>query len=303
MFDILGLGVTAIDTLLYVDDYPAEESKVPVQKREHRLGGLTGAALVAAARLRAQCVYAGILGYGQLSEDALRQMQQEGIDVSQVVRREGAGPVESFIIVSSRQHTRTILHDSRLLCGADENLPEANLIREARVLFVDHHGVDGMIRAARIAKEAGIPIVGDLEKISGPRFMELFALVDHLIVSYGFASRLSGETEPQAIIERLWGPDRKVVVVTRGIQGAWYRGCQEPGVAHQPAFAVETVDSTGCGDVFHGAYAALLAQGWDVAERIRVAAAAAAIKAADSGEQAGMPGYETVMQFLKTQSV
>lgn len=303
MFDILGLGVTAIDTLLHVDNYPVEESKVPVRKRERRLGGLTAAALVAAARLRAHCVYAGILGYGQLSEDALQQMQQEGIDISHVVRREGAGPVESFIIVSARQHTRTILHDSNLLCGADENLPEKDLIREARVLFVDHHGVNGMIRAAQIAKEAGIPIVGDLEKISGPRFMELFALVDHLIVSYAFASQLIGQAAPQAIIERLWSPDRQVVVVTRGTAGAWYRCCQEPKVVHQPAFPVETVDSTGCGDVFHGAYAAMLAQGLDVAERIRVAAAAAAVKAAYPGEQAGTPGYETVMQFLKTQPV
>jgi len=90
-----------------------------------------------------------------------------------------------------------------------------------------------------------------------------------------------------------------VVVVTCGADGCWYL---EPGSAtprHQPAFTVKVVDTTGCGDVFHGAYATGLARGMPVAERIRFAAAAAALKATQTGGQAGIPSLAEVQSFLR----
>ena len=69
-------------------------------------------------------------------------------------------------------------------------------------------------------------------------------------------------------------------------------------VLHQPAFRVETVDTTGCGDVFHGAYAAALREGRPIADRLRFAAAVAALKATRVGGQKGIPSREEVEAFL-----
>lgn len=278
MFDLLGIGVVTIDTLLSVDAYPAEDSKTPVRARMARLGGLTGAALVAAARYGARCAYAGLLGDNPPSYMVRSLMQADGIDLTHVVTETGAGPVESFIIVSAKNHSRTIFHDSNRPGGTHPTLPAADVLRQARVLYGDHHSPDGMIRAASEARAAGIPVVADLERVTSPRFGELLALVDHLILSYNFAAQLTGASEPPAILDALWRPDRALVAVTRGAQGCWWRAA-DGAVQHQPAFAVQVVDTTGCGDVFHGVYAALLAQGAPPQKRMRVAAAAAAAKA------------------------
>jgi sulfofructose kinase len=88
-----------------------------------------------------------------------------------------------------------------------------------------------------------------------------------------------------------------VVVVTCGEEGCWYTS-DGIAVRHLPAFAVETVDPTGCGDVFHGAYAALLARGIPLEERLRAASAAAALKAGQPGAQAGAPTWPEVTAFL-----
>src|SRR5205807_295501 len=115
-----------------------------------------------------------------------------------------------------------------------------------------------------------------------PGFYELLDLVDHLIVSRAFACKLTGKQDAADAVERLWSPQRQVAIVTCGEQGCWFRAAGGP-VRHQPAFAVAAVDTTGCGDVFHGAYAALLAQGVALPERIRFATAAAALKAMRPG--------------------
>jgi sugar/nucleoside kinase (ribokinase family) len=297
--DVLGLGCVAVDDLLYVPTYPVPETKVWLRSRERQCGGLTGTALVAAARLGARCAFAGVLGDDEDSRFVLDCFRREGIDTTHLQRRPGARPIHSTIIVDEGGQTRTVLFDLAGSVGADPDLPSAEVIRAARVLYVDHYGIEGMSRAARIARAAGRPVVADLERDEWPGFHGLLALVDHLIVGRAFAEKLTGAAEPAAAVDRLWRDDRRAVVVTCGSDGCWYRGDAETQLRRQPAFPVAVVDTTGCGDVFHGAYAAALALGLELAERVRFAAAAAALKATRHGGQAGIPQREVVEAFLQ----
>lgn len=298
-FDVLGLGAVAVDDLIYVESYPPPDNKVPVLRRERHCGGLTATALVAAARLGARCSYAGVLGSDELSEFVVRVLKREAIDVSHLVRQEGARPVHSIIIVDEGQKTRNIFFDLHGVTGAHDELPESETVRKARVLLVDHLGIKGMNRAAEIAREAGVPVVADLENNESPYFAHLLALVDHLILSRPFATRLTGENEPGEAARRLWSQNRKVVIVTCGADGCWYLGERWESPIHQPAFVVKAVDTTGCGDVFHGAYAWGLTGGLDLSSRVRFASAAAALKATQAGGQQGIPSRKTVEGFLK----
>jgi sugar/nucleoside kinase (ribokinase family) len=156
-----------------------------------------------------------------------------------------------------------------------------------------------MTWAARIAHAAGVPIVADFERGEMPGFPELLGLIDHLIISRDFAAQLTGEADPRTAAAKLWTDQRQVVVVTGGAEGCWYlAGSPQAGPQHFPAFPVAVVDTTGCGDVFHGAYAAALVRGLDLPERIRFAAAAAALKATRHGGQAGIPTRPAVEAFL-----
>jgi sugar/nucleoside kinase (ribokinase family) len=299
-FDILGLGCVALDDLLYVAAYPPPDTKTPVRRRERQCGGLTATALVAAVRLGCRCAYAGTLGDDDLSDFVLDRLRQEGIDVSFVRRRPGARPIHSLIIVDESRQTRTIFYDVHNVLGAQPDWPDEQLIRSARVLFVDHWGIEGMLRAARLAREADIPVVADFENDQAPGFAELLNLADHLIVSESFAHQLTGDALPRSAAERLWAAGRSAVVVTCGARGCWYLGPNPgDGPTHQKAYAVPVMDTTGCGDVFHGAYAAALAEGHELPKRVRFAAAAAALKATRRGGQAGIPTRSAVHAFLK----
>jgi sulfofructose kinase len=299
LFDILGLGCVSVDDFLYVDSFPAADEKLAARHGERQCGGLTATAMVAASRLGAKCAFCGVLGNDELSEFVAETLRSENVDVSYAPRLPEARPVHSTIVVGARGNTRNIFFEVGGLSGAHDSKPDAAIIQSARVLFVDHLGVTGSIRACRIAREAGMAVVADLERETSAEFQTLLGLVDHLILSKQFALKLTGCGDAEAAIAALWTCERKLVAVTNGDRGCWYRSTDSPAPVHFPAYAVEVVDSTGCGDVFHGAYAASLAAGATVEERIRFASASAALKATKAGGQAGIPNRNAVEAFLR----
>jgi len=298
--DVLGFGCVAVDDLCYVAAYPTKaDAKARVLRTERRFGGLIGTALVAAARLGSRCAFEGTLGRDELSLFALEAMRREGIDLTRVARHNDAGPVHSCIIVGNDRGTRNIFFDrSRLFPPIRNGLREA--VASARVLLVDHHDAEEKIAAIRHARERAIPIVADFEGTEEARFPELLAAVDHLILSHDFASRLGAGTSPAAILKSLWNPDRKLAAVTCGAKGVWYLTASDPTRPRRlPAFAIKAIDTTGCGDVFHGAYAAALARGLSIEESLRLAAASAALKAARPAGPDAIPRRREVERFLR----
>ena len=298
--DVLGLGTVAVDELIVAESYPPADSKVRVKNAERQLGGLTAIALIAAARLGARCSYAGVLGNDELSNYAIQELTREKIDLTFVKRRKNNPPVHSFVVVDAQKHTRNVFSYRAVEYRLPANWPPKELIQSSRVLFLDHSDVDGMLRAASMARTNGVDVVADLERVSGPRFSELVAQIDHLILSRGFAVKLTNKRTIPKMIHALWKPGKKLVAITDGAKGCWFVESSNPRkIQHQPAFKVDVVDTTGCGDVFHGAYAVAMAKGLDPIHRIRFASAAAAFQATKLGAQAGIPTLRELNQFLK----
>ncbi len=296
---ILGLGCAAVDDVLYVPAFPARDEKLRVSHSLRRCGGLTCVALVSAARLGARCAYAGCLGTDELSQHITQYFAREGVDLQHAPRLPEARAVHSVIVVGEDTGSRNIFFEADGLIGAHDSLPRDEVIRASKVLFIDQWGMHGNLRAARAARAWGLPVVADFEDATAPQFAEVLALVDHLILSKRFALELTRAPNPAEAARALWRNDRAAVIVTCGSEGCW---SVSPGQSdtprHHPAFPVKTSDSTGCGDVFHGAYAARLALGETVDQRIRFASAAAALKAMNNE----IPRLGEVEEFLLERS-
>ena len=299
-WDIFGCGIVAVDDFITVDSYPPPDAKTPVLSKIRQGGGLTGTTLVAASRLGAKCAYGGVLGDDSLSEWTIEELEREGVDCGPIIRQTGAQPFHSVIIVDRTAKTRNIFYsDAEVVPRPLESIDES-LIGQARLLFLDHLGVENMLYAAGIAKRIGIPTIADIELCEHPQTGALMAQIDYLILSASFAATFTGKNDPAQAVEHLASRiPRACTIVTAGDQGCWYACEEKPGdILHFPAFAVQAVDTTGCGDVFHGAYAAGITRGWPVSQCIRFASAAAAIKATKTGGRAGIPDRAAVEQFL-----
>ena len=123
-------------------------------------------------------------------------------------------------------------------------------------------------------------------------------MADHVIFSERGLQAYSGGSVEEGLRSALAGGAR-VAAVTRGENGTtWIESDSSRELRRLPAFAVEVVDTLAAGDVFHGAYALAMAEGRQIGEAIRFAAAAAAIKCSRPGGRKGTPLRAEVEAFL-----
>jgi sulfofructose kinase len=276
---VVGGGAVAVDQLVFVDS-SIGDGKGRILRTERRFGGNIATALVAAARTGVRCAFLGHLPDDATEPDLLGLLRDEGVDTSRARLSPSARPIRSTILVD-QDGERFIAFDDDTVLGLPDDL-DLDLVRSARVLLVDDYNPSGSVRAAVAARDAGVSVVADFERGADRQAGRLFDLTDHLILPHDFALAWTGTDSPTEAIEALWSPERSAVVVTVGAEGSWYRARgsgSDVRAQHCPAPSVEVVDTTGCGDVFHGVYAASLADGATV-ERCVVAATVAAAECA-----------------------
>ena len=297
--DVLGIGAVSVDFLGTTQGWPDPGGKQRLKSFSVEDGGLVGTALVAVARLGGRASFTGKLGFSEMAKRAVQELEREGVDTSLIVREEGAEPAVSIVISDVGAGQRTIFSSQQ---GVDfplpSDLPEALWCsRKTKVLLFDHVSGRAGVQAAERARSVGIPVVIDAERTLDHMDSAL-AVSDHIIVPEAFAAAYTGQEDPQEALLALSQQEQKSVVVTRGADGC--SGLSGEGFFHIPAFKVDPVDTTGCGDVFHGAYALALAQSKSVFEAARFASAAAALSTRELGGRRGIPFLEEVLSLLRS---
>jgi sulfofructose kinase len=286
-FDLVGLGANAADHLVVVPHHPAPGEKVRFTRHLRQGGGQAATALVVAARLGYRTRYLGGVGDDAEGDRNLEELAREGVELTRVRRRAGAMTQRAFIFVDERTGERTILwgRDPGVLLQPEELT--AQEIGCGRMLHVDGQNPWASACAARHARAAGMPVIADLEAVR-PGTDELLPLLDILIAAEEFAPAFTGSpdacTALQTVHERCGGG---IVIETRGPRGAFV--LIDGRLRHVPAFAIEALDTTGAGDVFHGAFAVACFQGLGLIDAIEFSHAVAAMKCLGLGGRTAIP--------------
>jgi len=297
-WDVIGFGAVAVDDLVYVNRFPLPGQKEKIKKILRQGGGLAGTALVACARLGVSAAYCGILGFDELSEYTVNEFIKESVDTSLVKFQNDTGPYYSIVSVNEKNGERIIFFypdavRNPTLC----ELPEADIIN-SKVVFLDYTVIDTAEEIINLAHSRNIPVVADIELIEDDRVFSLMYSVDHLIINLEMGREIAHLSSPEEIIHNFQLKGTKICIVTDGENGCWYPD-ERQVITYQPAFKVNVVDTTGCGDVFHGAYAAALSLGMDINNSIKLASASAALKATKPGGRAGIPSMKMAINFIK----
>lgn len=299
-FDVLGIGTTAVDDMVFVRKYPPADQKERVLRKARRFGGLMGTALAAVARLGARAGFGGVLGSGELSAAVRRALDEAGVDCTPVIDEPGAGPAHSVIIVDEQAGTRNIFFYLDPLRDYPASAMTRQLLGATRVLLVDQLGPAPKIAAAQMCRELGVPVVADMEWSDWPLVPEFMAAIDHLLVPHHFAIEVTGLHDPASALKAL-SESRACTAITCGRDGCYYLTRDSGSVEHIRSIEVNTVETTGCGDVFHGAYAAALARGRSIPDCLRWASAAAAVYASRPSGWEYLPTSQDVEALIGTE--
>ena len=294
--DVVGVGTACVDLNATVTSVPKIDENVLMLDYHKHLGGPVATALATLQRLGASTQYMGMLGDDEYGRLIIEGMEEEGIDTSALHTVAGETSPFSFVMVDSMTGGRSIVHNPGCRFRIPANCVDREAIGDARLLHVDM-AAPAVFAACEAAGAAGVSISVDANfAFSG--LEELLKISNIFIPAKRLACELTGKRDPIDGAKKLLADYRlDLVVVTCGIEGSIALTPEE--MARFPGFEVEVVDTTGAGDVFHGAYLYAHLKEWSLETALRFANGAAALMCTSQSGWAGIPTLPEVENFLQ----
>jgi sulfofructose kinase len=285
---VVGLGQACVDYLGPVPHYPREDEKIELLDLHQQCGGPASTALVTLSRLGVKTAFLGSVSDDPLGREILAGLEREKIEFRFLKVTPGYTSQFAFIVISKPDGQRTIFWNRGSVPHLKSGDVDLSPFSKADILHLDGLMVEASLEAARQAKALGLTVVMDGGTMrEGTR--ELLSLIDVLIASERFAEPLVKPGHPpEKSVRALWALGPPVVIVTLGSRGSIGQNGDGETV-FQRAFPVDAVDTTGAGDVYHGAYIYGMLQGWGMHQCMRFASAASALKCQAIGAQRGIP--------------
>lgn len=296
-FDVVGVGLNATDTLLLLPHFPAYAGKVPFEEEMLSPGGQVASAMVTCARLGLRVKYIGTLGDDERGRIQLESLRAAGINLDHLQVRQGCANQSAYILIDRSTGERTVLwrRPDGLRLAPSEITPEQ--ITCARLLHIDGHDTPTVERAARIARQAGLPVTVDVDTVYHG-FDKVLPYVDYLVASSEFPVQWTDERDPFKALELIQNEYRMfLAAMTLGPHGALAR--VEGRFIYSPAFVVNCVDTTGAGDVFHGAFCYAVLQRMSISEALDFSNAMAALNCTALGARGGIRSFEEAHLLMR----
>jgi sulfofructose kinase len=296
---IICVGNVVRDEVFHVDKLPSAGLKTDVLHYEERFGGPAATAAVAIAHLGGRAAYWGRIGKDAAGDSVIGALTRHNVDSSGVAVIP-AGRTTRAVVTVDRRGERSIMID-RLGLPRETNLLPPKLPDDASVVLVDTRWPAGAAAALEYAKDKRIPSVLDADGGAREEIARLVDKADYIIFSSQGMTEFAGEGTPIDQLRRLTHLAPRTLAVTCGAEGSvWSIGHE---ITVVPAFRLAVRDTTGCGDVFHGAYALALGEGQSPLESARFASATAALKASRGDGWEGMPDRRSVLDILLKENV
>jgi sulfofructose kinase len=288
------IGIAVQDRIYYVDSLPAQGGKYVALDYKEVGGGPAATAAVAIARLGVEVDYIGRVGDDSVGKALLEDLQKEGVNTRLSQVYDGARSSQSAILVDKQGERIIINHQSPDL-PTDAVWLESIDFSGYDIVLADVRWPLGAEKAFLLARKAGVTTLLDAD-MTPQDISPLVSLADHAAFSQPGLQKMTGYDDP---LDGLIAADKVAAgtaYVTCGKSGCYW--VESGDVVHHAGFSVNVVDTTGAGDVFHGALAVALAEKQPLSEAVRFANAVAALKCTRPGGRAGIPNRDQIDAFL-----
>ncbi|HVZ00460.1 MAG TPA: PfkB family carbohydrate kinase [Dongiaceae bacterium] len=289
------VGVAVLDLIYGVERLPSEDSKIRAHSLVESGGGMAANAASAIVRLGGQATWYGRVGDDEMGTHVLAGLRAEGVETAAARRIADARTSHSVILVDGEGDRAIVLYGSEALDGDPSWLP-LDQVAAHQVVLADIRWIPGAISALTAARASGRPAVLDADTTYDPTAMAAVKAASHVVFSKPGLECLFGGAPEEGL--RRAADHAPFVAVTLGSQGVLWIDASG-GIRRMPAVPVETRETLGAGDVFHGAFALALAEGRTEEQAIEFGAVAAALKCGRAGGRSSFPYRNEVDEWMR----
>lgn len=303
-YDIVGIGVSTLDLLTIVEEFSLEDSVQKAVDAKFQGGGPIATALAAASQLGAKVAMIDSLGDDFIGQSILQEFEKYDVVTNNIKITSDTTSSVASVWVRKRDGKRAIAYIPGNSPELTANDIPVEIIKKTKIIHLNGRHIKCCLKSCRLAKDLGVKIAFDGG--SGRYRSELDPLIpfiDICIVARDFAEKYTKTNLIKNAAQCFLDRGCEIVVITDGANGSYIFSKQEPSF-HCPAFRLKKiVDTTGCGDVYHGVFLFSLACGLTLGECATRASAAAAINAQYLGGRGMLPTMSELLDFLKSNSI
>lgn len=297
MARVLCIGIAVLDYVYALDELPRGPEKFRANSMKAVGGGTAANAAVAVTRLGGEAVLAARLGEDGTATEIVSGLETERVSCALVRMFPNVRSPLSAVILDAKGERIAVSHIDPAMPVSAEWLP-ASIPKGVDVVLGDTRWEEGAAHMFRLAQKIGATTVFDADR--APKNPDTLSLATHVAFGAQGLRELTGIQDPVAGLKAVRPQVPGWLAVTIGAEGVLY--CEGERVLHAPGFKVATVDTLAAGDVWHGAFALALAEGWPEREAVHFASAVAALKCTRFGGREGIPTRADVDNFLKEQA-
>ncbi len=291
--DLLGFGLTVSDCVMLLPHYPSSNEKAVAVETRRLVGGPVVNAICCAAHLGLRTALHTVIGTDHEGDFIMTELAPQNVDLSAVIRDPCVETPFAVIWVDERDGSRAVALGNRHSRDLHPDDLKADSILKSRAMVLDGRGYDATQAAIEIAMDGNTQTILDAGS-SRKGLLDLITKVDYTIFSRECAESITGMQSPEKMLSRLSRFSRRSII-TLGVEGSI--GQDGDRVVRVPALSIRVVDSTGAGDVYHGAFAAALLGAFDslnFEDCMRVASSAGSLACLGLGGQGHLPDLDCI---------
>ncbi len=252
---VVGVGAATWDHFWVVPDFSSAESVQEARLHLQTGGGPVATALCVLGWLGHPCALVDSSGDDPAAAAIQRELESFGVSTTRFTRVAGASSAQATVLVRAADGARQIVYAPSTAGEPVLGPAELAIIRQARLLHLNGRHETAARIALHTALEHGVTVSFDGGAGRYRESVRDLVSASHLrILALDFARQFCGSEDLQEISRRLLQPPAQLLVITDGLRGS-HVFLPDGTCLHQPAYpAAPLVDTTGCGDVYHGAF-------------------------------------------------
>lgn len=291
---ILCVGQSVYDITFPCDTTIVENQKYRIYNRLECMGAPAANAAYLCALWGAHTHLMARVGNDLFGKEIIRQLQQVGVHTDTMYIDKEHPTSISCIIANTTNGNRTILNSPMKETAYPISFPE----QAFDTILMDGHELQASLDTMKEYPNAKTVLDAGTYKIE---IIELIQAVDFLVCSQDFAYQYTGITidlENKDTLHRTFQKLKEIntntIVITLGEQGVVYE--EDKHIHHIPAFKANAIDTTGAGDIFHGAFTYFITNGYSLEETIRLSSLTSSISVESLGGQTSIPTLDVVIK-------